>query len=154
MRDPRFVAGHRGGLLSPDHHRLLAVWAADCAEHVLEHFTAGSADDRPRQAITLARTWSRGEIPVGVARRAAVASHAAARAAHGKASIAAARAAAHAVATAHMADHCLAAADYALKAAVAATGASAEAERAWQLDRIPEALRETTGAALEPRSRR
>ena len=33
----------RGGSLQDDDHRLLAVWAADCAQHVLHHF-----DERSR----------------------------------------------------------------------------------------------------------
>lgn len=35
VRDPRFITIRRGGTLSDDHHRLLALWAAACAEHVL-----------------------------------------------------------------------------------------------------------------------
>lgn len=34
MRDQRFVAVHRGGLLSKEHHRLLIRWAHNCAEDV------------------------------------------------------------------------------------------------------------------------
>ena len=37
-RDPRFVTVRRGGTLEDAQHRLLAAWAADCAEHVLEFF--------------------------------------------------------------------------------------------------------------------
>lgn len=50
-RDPRFITVRRGGSLSdPDHH-LLAIWAADCAEHVLHHFEqVRPGDDRPRRA--------------------------------------------------------------------------------------------------------
>ena len=55
-RDPRFVAIHRGGLLDEPTHRLLADWAADCAEHVLPLFLAVRADDgRPLHAIETAR---------------------------------------------------------------------------------------------------
>jgi len=79
-RDPRFVAVHRGGLLDVATHRLLASWAADCAEHVLPLFTQKYPDDdRPRMAIDTARAWSRGEVTMGEAREAAYAAHAAAR---------------------------------------------------------------------------
>ena len=116
-RDPRFIAVHRGGLLDRPLHRLLASWAADCAEHVLPLFTANfPEDDRPRGAIAIARAWSRGETSVGEARKAAFAAHAAARSASDAAAREAARAAGHAVATAHMADHELGAAAYAIKA--------------------------------------
>ena len=55
-RDPRLITVRRGGtLLDADHH-LLALWAADCAEHVLPFFEQERpSDDRPRQAIDLAR---------------------------------------------------------------------------------------------------
>ena len=79
MRDRRFVAAHRGGPLALAEHRLLAAWAAECAEHLLPIFERYSADDRPRQAITIGRAWVRGEVKTGVAQRAAVAAHAAAR---------------------------------------------------------------------------
>ncbi|RLT39443.1 MAG: hypothetical protein DWI57_10255 [Chloroflexi bacterium] len=152
MRDLRFVAAHRGGPLEIAQHRLLSVWAADCAQHVLTHFESCSADAQPRCAIELARAWARGEISVGDAQKAAVAAHAAARAvmSQSASATAAARAAGHAVATAHMADHCLGAAWYALKS-VAAAGAAANLERSWQIEQIPDALRELVVSALDNR---
>ncbi|MCL4860864.1 MAG: hypothetical protein KJZ93_15720 [Caldilineaceae bacterium] len=69
MRDRCFVVAHRGGPLSAADHRLLAAWAADCAERVLLIFGACSTDDRPRRAIEIARAWARGEVPVGPRRR-------------------------------------------------------------------------------------
>ncbi|WP_341482228.1 putative immunity protein [Arthrobacter zhangbolii] len=49
VRDPRLVSVRRGGLLTEADHRLLALWAANCAEHVLELFEISNrADDRPR----------------------------------------------------------------------------------------------------------
>lgn len=107
MRDRRFIAVHRGGLLSKDDHRALAAWAADVAETLLPHFEQDSTDHRPRMAIETARAWSRGEVTVGAAQKASIAAHAAAREASHAPAIAAARAAGHAVATAHMADHAL-----------------------------------------------
>ncbi len=48
IRDPRFITVRRGGTLQDDDHRLLALWAADCAEHVLHYFEeARPNDDRP-----------------------------------------------------------------------------------------------------------
>ncbi len=150
MRDQRFVAVHRGGPLELATHRLLAAWAADCAEHVLPLFEGCSSDERPHRAIKTARAWARGEVSVGEAQKAAQAAHAAAREMTSPAATAAARAAGHAVATAHMADHCLGPYVYAPKA-VEAAGASADEERAWQLAQLPEELRAFIVSALELR---
>jgi hypothetical protein len=150
MRDRRFVAVHRGGPLDGAKHRLLAAWAADCAEHVLSLFQECSSDDRPQRAVDMARAWARGEVSVGGAQKAALGAHAAARDVTSKSATAAARAAGHAVATAHMADHCLGASMYALKA-VEATGASADAERAWQVEQLPDEVRDLVVSALERR---
>ena len=38
VRDPRLVTIRRGGSLTDEDHRLLAQWAASCAEHVLHLF--------------------------------------------------------------------------------------------------------------------
>ena len=37
-RDPRLITIRRGGTLTDSDHRLLALWAAACAEHVLHLF--------------------------------------------------------------------------------------------------------------------
>lgn len=147
MRDKRFVAAHRGGPLGRAKHRLLAEWAADCAERVLPFFEKCGADDRPRRAIATARAWANEKASVGDAQKAAVAAHAVARAMKNKSATAAARAAGHAAATAHMADHSLGAAFYALKA-IEATGASTDDERAWQVAKLPNAVRELVVSAL------
>jgi hypothetical protein len=98
--------------------RSLALWAADCAEHVLPFFEEKHPrDDRPRKAIAAARAWVRGEIKCGAARNAAVAAHAAARDADEGAARAAARATGHAAGTAHMTGHARHAAAYAVKTA-------------------------------------
>ena len=128
------------GRLDAQQHRDLALWAADCAEHVLPHFEQRHPDDgRPRQAIEAGRAWARGEIEVGSARAAALEAHAAARAAAEPSARAAARAAGHAAAAAHVAEHARAAASYALNAAKAATGSDA-AESDWQIERLPKRL--------------
>ena len=150
MRDPRFIAAHRGGLLVLATHRLLAAWAADCAQHLLPIFESRSADVRPRRAIEVGRAWARGEVKTGIAQRAAVDAHAAARATGDPAAVAVARAAGHAVATAHFADHCLGPVIYGAKA-VEAAGASAEAEFAWQVARLPDEVRALVISALEQR---
>lgn len=132
---------------SPDeiqNHKLLVLWAADCAEHVLPCFENEYApDDRPRKAIEEGRAWAHGDIPMkmSVIREAALSAHAAARKADNPAARFAARAAGQAVAAVHVPRHALAASDYARKAAEAA---DVSGEREWQYSRLPEHLRPIT----------
>src|SRR5690349_3740800 len=80
IRDPRFITIRRGGTLTDSDHRLLALWAAACAEHVLHHFeSVKPSDSRPRHAIEEARAWVRGEITMTQSRTAAGHAMAAAR---------------------------------------------------------------------------
>jgi hypothetical protein len=147
IRDPRFITVRRGGTLDDDDHRLLAIWAADCAEHVLDHFErARPEDDRPRRAIELGRSWARGEIPWAEARTAAGHANAAARDLSGAARHAA-YGAGQAAAVGHVAAHELGAAAYAIRAARAAAPAD-ESEAAgrlecqWQRTQLPREIRE------------
>ena len=128
--------------------RLLATWAADCAESVLPFFEkAYPQDGRPRKAIEACRTWVRtGVFKMAEIRGASLAAHAAARAAkENDAACFAARAAGQAVATAHVPQHAFGGAYYALKAIAAADPAHAEVkvtqERNWQAQHIPAELR-------------
>ena len=69
VRDPRLITIRRGGLLSDADHQLLALWAAQCAEHVLDLFEAQQPSDaRPRDSIEAARCWARGEMKMMEAR--------------------------------------------------------------------------------------
>jgi len=155
MRDVRFKAVHRGGPLDLERHRQLAIWAADCAEHVLPLFSRRHPlDGRPRRAIDTARAWAAGEVRVGAARTAALAANAAAREATDIAAREAARAAGQAVSTAHMAEHSLGAAWYAVRAVQAslenpADVGSADRERDWQRGRLPPSIRELVLSASE-----
>ena len=81
-RDPRFITSRRGGTLTDADHQLLALWAAECAAHVLPLFASVQlADPRPRQAIEQIRAWTRGEITMSASRAAGGHAMAAARAA-------------------------------------------------------------------------
>ena len=153
MRDKRFVAAHRGGPLDLDHHRLLAIWAADCAERVLPIFEQDRSDERPRKAIAVARAWANGEVSTGAAQVAAYAAHAAARETTKPEVIAAARTAGHAVATAHFADHCLVAANFALKT-IEMAGGSLQEEYLWQIAQLPEPIRKLVISGMERRPTR
>jgi hypothetical protein len=125
--------------LSQADRRIVAVWAADCAERVLGLFEAKApGDSRPRDAIARLRAFSRGELGVSEARRRFVA-HAAAREVSAPAAVAAARAAAQAASIPHMGAHALGAAAYAAKAAgLAATDPlkAVSDEIRWQLGRM------------------
>lgn len=118
-------------------HKILAVWAADCAERVLPDFEKKyPGDNRPRKALEALRTW----IQTGVFKMAdicrdALAAHAAAREVTGdNVARSAARAAGQALATAHVSAHSLAASRYAATAIRDATDsiAAATKEREWQ----------------------
>jgi hypothetical protein len=58
MRDRRFVAVHRGGLLSKEDHRLFRRWAYDCAKHVLP-LLENDIDERLTDALKTARAWEK-----------------------------------------------------------------------------------------------
>src|SRR5215831_12144389 len=143
IRDPRFITVRRGGTLQDADHRLLAVWAADCAQHVLHFFEqVQPGDDRPRQAIEQARAWVRGEITMTQARTAGGHAMGAARELRGAAREAA-YAAGQAAVVAHVAAHELGAAAYAIKAAKSAVIES-ERDKAgrlecqWQREQLPD----------------
>src|SRR3954451_3613725 len=139
VRDPRFVTIRRGGTLTDSDHRLLALWAAACAEHVLDAFESAQPEDpRPRQAIEHARAWARGDVTMTQARTAAGRAMAAARDLRGAARHAA-YAAGQAAVVPHVAAHELGAAAYAIKAAGAGAG---RLECRWQRDQLPEPIRE------------
>ena len=112
VRDPRFVTIRRGGTLTDSDHRLLALWAASCAEHVLDLFESAQPDDpRPRRAIEQIRGWVRGEVKMMQARAAG---------GHAMGAIKAARAA----------------------APEGESEAAGRLECRWQRDQLPEAIRE------------
>ena len=127
---------------SKEDQRIMAAWAAGCAERVLPFFEkAYPNDDRPRHAIEACRSWvSTGVFKMAIIRGASLAAHAAAREAKAAACFAA-RAAGHAVATAHVAQHAYGSAYYALKAVAAAHAGEVAKERAWQSRHLPRHLR-------------
>jgi len=152
MRDNRFIAEHRGGLLTKKHHRQLMIWACVCTEHVLP-LLGGTLDERLTNALLIAREWANGNTTVGEAMKASVGVHAVARELTNPISIAVARAVGQAVATAHIADHSLGAAIYALKA-IKSAGKSIEVERKWQNDQLPSEIKKIvlTGRTIKERA--
>lgn len=121
--------------------KLLAIWAADCAERMLPYFEEKYPEDmRPREAIESARTWVRGEITLGGvhsggARTKALAAHASAREIDDDIAIAVARATGHVAATVHIGRHALGTANYLAKAVIYIGGKEAMLqEREWQYE--------------------
>jgi hypothetical protein len=145
-RDQRFITIRRGGSLDDQKHKLIAIWAATCAKHVLHFFQDQHPDDnRPGFAIEQAFAWANGETTMTTARSAAFDAHRAAREAAGAAKEAS-RSAGHAVAVAHMADHELGAAAYAIRAVRAAAEPAlrdivGKDECSWQREQLPDQIR-------------
>ncbi|AEV29554.1 hypothetical protein SpiGrapes_1757 [Sphaerochaeta pleomorpha str. Grapes] len=114
-------------------HKTAAIWATACAEHVLPLFEAVYPQDmRPRTALEAGRAWAKGNMSMFEARKAAFASHDAARKAKEEGNLEASEAAkscSHACSTAHVKDHALPAAAYAIKAAK-----DKETESKWQME--------------------
>lgn len=134
---------------SKEDQKLLAIWAADCTEHVLLYFKKEfPKDDRPRKAIETLRKWIRTSVfKMADIRGASLAAHAAAREAKENSSARfAARAAGQAVATAHVSQHAFGAVYYALKAVAVSDPLNAEAKIAkefkWQAKHINKKLRQ------------
>lgn len=147
IRDPRLITIRRGGSLTDEDHRLLAIWAARCADHVLAYFERDFPEDnRPRRAIESALFWARGEIKTTEAKVAAYHSNMAARDAQGAAKCAA-YSAGQAAAVAHVAAHDLGAAAYAIRAVMAASEEAEGLEKGrmeclWQIGQLPGELRD------------
>jgi hypothetical protein len=131
--------------LSGHDRRVLAVWAADCAQRTLRLFEARAPNDtRPRDAIQGVRAFARGEMRIGEVRALSARAHAAAREVSDPAAVAAARAAGHAAAVAHMAAHARGVA-YAAKAAGLALPRDPNAaanEVQWQMNHASPTVRQ------------
>ncbi len=129
--------------LSEVDRRIVARWAADCAERVLPLFEVEAPDDeRARDALARARAFSRGESTAAEEIRERLVAGRAAHAASTPAGAAAARAAAQAAAVAHMGAHALGAAAYAAQAVSLAHPTRSEAlpnEVRWQLAHLSDA---------------
>lgn len=136
--------------LSQDERRVVAAWAADCAERVLPLFLAAApGDDRPRNLIVRARAFARGDLTIAdeIRRRFAGAVHVGD--VDTPAAMAAARAAGQAVAVCHMGAHALGAAAYAAKAVGLAEPERPQAvgdEIRWQLEHMSREVRTALNA--------
>jgi hypothetical protein len=125
--------------------RLVAGWAADCAERVLGLFEAAAPhDDRPRLLIARARAFARGELSTAREIRRRFDGGVGAGDVTDPAAAAAARSAGQAVAVCHMGAHALGAAAYAVRAtdlAFRERRDAADDEVRWQLERMSPGVR-------------
>ena len=124
-------------IFKPD-QKVLALWAAECAEHVLPYFEAKYPEDhRPRKAILVLRDWIRtGVFSMKVVREAALGAHAAAKGMKEQDVVFAAHAAGQAVGSAHFTTHALVSSVYGIRAVIAHSGNVDDGlvkERDWQL---------------------
>ena len=131
--------------MSEADRRIVALWAADCAERVLGLFEAEApADNRPREAIARTRAFAHGQLDVAEEIRRRFKNACAAREVSAPAAAAAARAAGQVAAIPHMGAHALGAAAYAVKAAGLAAPHRPDAVReeiCWQLGHMSTAAR-------------
>lgn len=144
--------------LSESDRRIVAAWAADCAERVLPLFEAEApSDGRPADAIARARAFARGELDAAGEIRRRFEAGRAAKVVVGPAAVAAARSAAQAAGVAHMGAHALGAAGYAARAAGLAEpdrAGAAQDEIRWQLEHasapVRDALRRLPALGEDP----
>lgn len=147
---------HQSGplTLSEVDRRVVATWAADCAERVLPIFEhAAPTDTRPRDAIEGVRAFARGEMRIGPVRTLSAKAHAAAREVKVPSATAAARAAGHAAGVAHMAAHARGVAYAAIAAGLEnPINPNATAEEAlWQMELASPKVREILCKLPPPR---
>jgi Imm-5 like putative immunity protein len=129
-------------IFKPD-QKVLALWAADCAERALPYFEDKYPnDDRPRKAIETLREWiSTGVFSMTVIRRASLSAHASAKGKKEADAVFAAHAAGQAVGTAHVPTHALGSSIYSIRAVASHSGNVDDGlikERNWQLRRLRE----------------
>lgn len=131
--------------LSEADRRLVAAWAADCVEHVLELFEAEApGDHRPRALIARTRAYARGELNTAEEIRRRFVGGVGANEVKSPAAKAVARAAGQAVAVCHLGAHALSAAACAAKAVGLANPKDLQAvknEIRWQIEHMSAEVR-------------
>lgn len=106
-------------LIRLQNHRILVMWALDCAKVPLGQFEEKySADRRPRTCLELCEEWARGRIKMPIAKKAILDSHAVAKEISDSEYGALCHAIGHAGATVHVETHALGLPFYELTAIV------------------------------------
>jgi hypothetical protein len=145
MRNRRFVAVHRGGLLTPEQHKELMAWALECLK-AADGLNGRPLDPPLLHAREAALAWLSGALPTGALMQAAREVHRFARTLENPVERAVARAFGHAAATAHASDHAMGVPIYLAKAFRAA-GLDGRPERARELELL-ESLSEDLGMVV------
>ena len=102
-------------LIEMQNHRTLVVWVLDCAKTTLAQFEAKYPNElRPRTALELCETWSRGKIKMPIAKRAILDAHAVAKEINDDEYGALSHAIGHAGASVHVETHAIGLAIYEL----------------------------------------
>ncbi len=131
--------------LSEKDRRLVAGWAADCAERVLGIFESEAPnDDRPRNLIKRTRAFANGTANTADEIRDRFKGGVGRDDINSESAIAAARSAGQAFAVAHMGAHALGASGYAVKAVRLANLDNpeiAKSEIRWQIDHMTDDVR-------------
>lgn len=95
-------------LIERQTHRVLVLWALDCARAPLARFEEKYPNEfRPRTALEKSEAWARGEIKMPIAKRAILDAHAVAKEIDDKVYGALCHAIGHAGATVHVETHAL-----------------------------------------------
>ena len=106
-------------LIQLQKHRVLVMWAFDCAKLTLEQFEAKYPDEpRPRTCLELCEAWARGKIKMPIAKHAILDSHAVAKEIADQEYGALCHAIGHAGATVHVETHAVGLPIYELTAVV------------------------------------
>ncbi len=96
------------GLIEQQKHRVLVMWALDCAKAPLAQFEEKYPNEsRPRVALELCEAWSRGTVKMPAAKRAILDAHAVAKEIDDRVYGALCHAIGHAGATVHVETHAL-----------------------------------------------
>ena len=140
MRDKNWVLEHRGGTLKIEQQKLLMKWSIDCLEHLLPLLNK-NINENINNAINIGKNWVNGKASTGDAINISRELIKCIKTLDNDLEIVLTRAAGHTVATAHMAEHSMGSVYYGLKA-IKITGGSINSELKWQIEQIPEELKE------------
>ena len=140
MRDKKWVLEHRGGSLKIEQQKQLMKWAIDCISHLLP-LLHNNINEKIVNALNTGNSWIIGKAKTGDAINVSREIVKYVNTLDDELEIAITRAAGHAVATAHMADHSMGAVYYGLMA-IKITGGSMDSELNWQIEQIPDEIKE------------
>ena len=147
MRDKKWVLEHRGGTLKIEQQKLLMKWSMVCLDHLLPLLN-NNINEKINNAINIGSNWIIGKASTGDAIKISREIITYVKTLDNEMEIVLTRAAGHAVATAHMADHSMGTVYYGLKA-IKIIGGSIDSELKWQIEQIPDEIKELVIVGLK-----